>query len=172
MLLQLRFYGDPVLRKKTEPVESITDEIRQIAKDLIETMYEEEGVGLAAPQVGISKRLFAIDTSTSRKEGKVLVNPEIVSRQGQVVMEEGCLSFPGIYGKIERSEKIRLRGKTVDGEDFDQELDGLSARAVLHELDHLEGVLFVDHMTPSQKIVLQSKLKKLAKQTKKQLGKL
>lgn len=166
MELKVRIYGDPVLRKKAQPVDAIDDNIRRLANDMIDTMYAENGVGLAAPQVGISLRMLAMDAGETRGNPIILLNPEITHRAGECVMEEGCLSFPGIYGKIKRSECIHVRGKTIDNEMREFELEGLEARAILHEIDHLDGVLFIDRMTPDHKLILQPKLKKLLKMQK------
>ncbi len=170
MILKMRYYGDPDLRKKAEPVSELTEEIRKFARDLLETMYAENGLGLAATQVGISKRLLAVDAGEERGKGYVLVNPTLKDVKGKVLMEEGCLSFPGIYGKIERAAEATVCGVMASsGETIERPLKGLECRAILHEMDHLEGVLFIDRMPKSHKIVIQGKLKKLLAQTRLEL---
>jgi peptide deformylase len=169
MILAIRYYGEPVLRKKSEPVSEITEEIRKIARDLLESLYAEKGLGLAAPQVGISKRLIAIDAGENRGNGFVLINPVIVENEGKSTMEEGCLSFPGIFGKISRPEKIVLKATDLTGKELRFDLTEMPCRAVLHEIDHLDGVLFIDRMSSAHKIVIAPKLKKLKKETLKNI---
>lgn len=170
MILKVRKYGDPVLRKKAEPVETITEELKNFAQDLIDTMLDENGLGLAAPQVGVSKRMVALDAGEERGHPFVILNPEILESSGKSVREEGCLSFPGIYGKIERPAKVKVRAMKMDGTMMEAELDGLEARAFQHELDHLDGKLFIDRMNKSHKLSLQGTLKKLMHATKEELG--
>ena len=140
-LRNIRTYGDDVLRKKCRKVDAVNDRLRVLIKDMIETMYAADGVGLAAPQVGILKRLVVIDIG----EGPVvLINPEILSMEGRYVDVEGCLSVPGEQGEVERPEKLTVRALNENGEEVTNEAEDLFARAVCHELDHLDGVLFVD----------------------------
>ncbi|GAA0683524.1 MULTISPECIES: peptide deformylase [Clostridium] len=140
-LRNIRTYGDDVLRKKCRKVDAVNDRLRVLIKDMIETMYAADGVGLAAPQVGILKRLVVIDIG----EGPVvLINPEILSMEGRYVDVEGCLSVPGEQGEVERPEKLTVRALNENGEEVTYEAEDLFARAVCHELDHLDGVLFVD----------------------------
>ena len=140
-LINIRTYGDDVLRKKCRKVDAVNDRLRVLIKDMIETMYAADGVGLAAPQVGILKRLVVIDIG----EGPVvLINPEILSMEGRYVDVEGCLSVPGEQGEVERPEKLTVRALNENGEEVTYEAEDLFARAVCHELDHLDGVLFVD----------------------------
>jgi len=165
MVLKIRYYGDPLLRKKSECVGDVTEEIKKLAQDLLETMYAENGIGLAAPQVGVLKRLLAVDAGKERGKGYVLVNPTIKDLKGKVLMEEGCLSFPKIYGKIERAAEATVCGMLVSsGETIERPLKGLECRAILHEIDHLDGILFIDRMSKSHKIVIHGKLKKLLTQ--------
>ena len=170
MILPVRKYGDPVLRKKALPVEEITEEIKKIAQDMMDTILEENGLGLAAPQVGISRRMIALDAGPERGRPVVVLNPEILRAEGKSIREEGCLSFPGIYGKIERPSEITFRAMNMDGSVLEVELSGLEARAVLHEVDHLDGKLFIDRMSKTHKVVVQGPLKKLIKETKEELG--
>mgnify|MGYP001770049887 CR=1 FL=1 len=134
--------GDEVLRKRSREVSQVDDRIRMILDDMLETMRDYDGVGIAAPQVGILKRIFIVEA----EEGDVLeaVNPEILSMEGLVAGEEGCLSVPGYFGTVERPEKVRLRAQDRKGEFYEIEAEGLKAVAICHEYDHLEGVLFTD----------------------------
>ena len=134
--------GDEVLRKRSREVSQVDDRIRMILDDMLETMRDYDGVGIAAPQVGILKRIFIVEA----EEGDVLeaVNPEILSMDGLVAGEEGCLSVPGYFGTVERPEKVRLRAQDRKGEFYEIEAEGLKAVAICHEYDHLEGVLFTD----------------------------
>ena len=134
--------GDEVLRKRSREVSQVDDRIRMILDDMLEAMRDYDGVGIAAPQVGILKRIFIVEA----EEGDVLeaVNPEILSMEGLVAGEEGCLSVPGYFGTVERPEKVRLRAQDRKGEFYEIEAEGLKAVAICHEYDHLEGVLFTD----------------------------
>jgi len=157
-------YGDPVLREKAVPVDEINQDVKDLVSDLVDTLKRQRGLGLAAPQVGVSKRIFAVDLSTVdiSESVRVFINPEILETTGQVEMEEGCLSFPGIYQRIVRPATVRVRATDLDGKQFEITLDGLTARAVLHEYDHLDGVLFIDLMSPFARTLLKGKLRKLA----------
>ena len=144
-VLTVRKYGDPILRRRAEPVGEVTPEIRAILRDMIDTMYREVGVGLAAPQVGISLRLMVVDDEKGRGP-RALVNPEIVDQGGRVVAEEGCLSIPGIFAPVARAEWVRLEAQDEEGQPVTVETKGLSARVIQHEMDHLDGVLFIDRL--------------------------
>ncbi|WP_027634166.1 peptide deformylase [Clostridium hydrogeniformans] len=140
-LRNIRTMGEDVLRKKSKPVDEVNDRIRTLVKDMIETMYEADGVGLAAPQVGILKRVVVIDVG----EGPVaLINPEIIHSEGSYIDVEGCLSVPGEQGEVERPFKLTVKALNENGEEVIYNAEELFARAVCHELDHLDGVLFVD----------------------------
>ncbi|MBU5590874.1 peptide deformylase [Clostridium sp. MSJ-4] len=140
-LRNIRTYGDELLRKKSKPVEEINHRIKVLIKDMFETMYDADGVGLAAPQVGILKRIVVIDVG----EGPIaLINPEIISKEGSYIDVEGCLSVPGEQGEVERPEKVRVKALNEEGKEIEFEAEELFARAVCHEIDHLNGVLFVD----------------------------
>lgn len=169
-ILDIVTYGKPVLRKKTVDVEEVTPELKQLAKDMLETMYEAPGVGLAAPQVAQSIRLFVVDVSPSdspTKEPYVFFNPVITPETRPIEMEEGCLSVPGIYAEVMRPEKITVNALDIDGNPFElKEVDGLFSRCIQHEMDHLNGVLFVDKLRPTDRILFENKLKKLAKKNK------
>jgi peptide deformylase len=157
-------YGDPVLREKTHPVEDINQDVKDLVADMIATLKQAEGLGLAAPQVGESKRIFITDLSALdlSEKMRVYINPEILETSGEIVLEEGCLSFPGIYQNISRPEKIKIRAMGIDGRQFELEISGMLARVVLHENDHLEGKLFIDYLSPISRTLLKGKLKKLA----------
>lgn len=147
--LKVITYGNPVLRKKATKVDAITDEIRQIVHDMEETLESENGIGLAAPQVGISKKLFLVDLSKSGENRKVvLVNPKIIYKSPYThVSEEGCLSIPKVYGAVRRPEEVRIKGKLLNGKTIIIEGEGLFGRALQHEFDHLEGKLFIDYLS-------------------------
>jgi peptide deformylase len=157
-LLRIRYLGDPVLRTKAEPVTDITDELRRLAEDMIETMVEKPGLGLAAPQVGQSIRMSVVrllaeedDAEDEEKEVPVvvLVNPELVERSTEkVTRREGCLSLPTLYGDVERSAEVLVRAFTLEGEPLEIRGKGLMARVLQHELDHLDGVVFLDRADP------------------------
>jgi peptide deformylase len=168
MALEVLVYGDPVLRRKSAPIETITAEIRQLAQDMIETMYVEEGVGLAAPQVGRSIRLLVADAEFDEeiRPARVFVNPEILESSGEWKFDEGCLSVPGIRAEIVRPETIRLRYQDLDGTVHEEEMHEIWARVLQHEIDHLDGKLFVDYLSPIKRSLIMKKLKALAKESK------
>lgn len=142
-LREIRKDSDPVLRKTSRVVEKIDGRIKVLVEDMVETMYDAEGVGLAAPQVGILKRVIVIDLYDD--EGiKVLINPEIIEEEGTYLDTEGCLSLPGVSGYVERPERIKVQGLNLQGETITIEGEGLLSRALCHEIDHLNGVLFTD----------------------------
>ena len=143
----IRENGDEILRKRAREVEEINDKIRQILEDMVETMHQFNGVGLAGPQIGILKRLVVIDIYDDNGPIK-LVNPRIVEQKGEQEVEEGCLSFPNQYAKLIRPAQVVVEAKNENGETIRIEAEGLLAQALSHELDHLEGVLFVDKMIP------------------------
>jgi len=143
-------YPEKRLRQPGRVVEAMTDELRALVDDMAETMYAAPGVGLAAPQIGESKRVFLIDIATGEdtpSDLRVFVNPEIVERVGELVWEEGCLSFPGVHEEIERAERVKVRAQDRHGKPFEVETDGLLAIAIQHENDHLDGKLMVDHLS-------------------------
>jgi len=147
-LLEILCYPDPRLRIKAEPVTTINAEIRQIVADMFETMYESHGVGLAATQVGIHKRIFVMDVSEARNQRICVINPEILYREGTQVDMEGCLSVAnGIYEKVERAAKIRLRAMDLDGKSFELDAEALMAACIQHETDHLDGILFFERLS-------------------------
>jgi len=147
-VLPIRLFPDDVLRQDCAPVEGFDPELRRLVDDMVETMHAAPGVGLAAPQVGVTRRVMVVDLSVGEDPDQlhVFVNPEIVDEEGSVTDVEGCLSIPGINEKVERPQRIRVRAQRLDGESFEMEADEWLARAICHETDHLHGVLFVDHL--------------------------
>ena len=157
---------DAQLRRISEPVSAITDEIRTLARDMIETMYDAPGVGLAAIQIGVAKRVVTIDASKDEnaKNPTVYLNPEIVwSSEERRVYDEGCLSIPEFYGEVERPDRVRVRYMNLDGQSVEQEADGLLATCLQHEIDHLNGVLFIDHLSKLKRDRVMKKFTKAAK---------
>ncbi|MBX9602443.1 MAG: peptide deformylase [Bryobacteraceae bacterium] len=166
MIYNIVKYGDPVLETRTEPVtEYGTPELRKLVEDMFETMYAARGVGLAAPQVGLSKRLTVIDLSCGEDASQriVLLNPEIVSREGVQTGEEGCLSIPGFREQVTRAQKVKVRAHDVDGNPVELEGEDLLARAFQHETDHLDGVLFINHISPLKRDLIRRKIRKMQK---------
>ena len=149
----LILYPDPLLRKPSEPVVSFDDELANVAAGILARMHASNGVGLAAPQVGIRRRLLVMNPSGEEGDDHVFVNPEIFERTGdETTYEEGCLSFPGIYAEIRRSDRCKVRFFSVDGAEHEEEFSGFPSRVIQHEYDHLEGVLLVDRMSPADKV--------------------
>jgi len=183
VILQILEYGDPILRAKGKPIENIDDRIRELAAKMIETMHAANGVGLAAQQIGEALQLTVLDVSlvedrpsTLKLDGKdvdlkgamplVLINPEIELRGANEVGVEGCLSFPEITGDIERAKSVVVRAQTLEGRTIEIEASGFLARAIQHEGDHLNGILFIDRMNSAVKAALSSRLKRLQKETR------
>ena len=167
MKLQLRYYGDPILRKRASEVHDFDPQLRAEAEAMIDTMYEAAGVGLAGPQVGLEKRLLVAlqmeDPDDNEAEPIVMVNPEILERSPENwVFEEGCLSIPGIRGEVTRPERVRVRYQDVDGRSHEIEVDDMFARVIQHEIDHLDGKLFIDYLSMGERTLLKPKLKKIA----------
>ena len=161
MKLEVRILGDPVLRAKAEPVGEISEATRQLIRDMFETMYAEEGVGLAAPQVGVSERIIVVDPHNDEIAAFALINPEIVeSSKDTEKGEEGCLSIPGLRDLVERSVRVTVRGTTPEGEQRQLDLSGLPARIIQHEVDHLDGILFFDRLSPLKRKLLLAKWNK------------
>lgn len=160
----IRIYPDPVLRVACPPVERFDEELRRLADDMVETMHAAPGVGLAAPQVGVELRLAVVDLSVGEDPEAllILVNPELVEEEGRETEVEGCLSIPDLTDKVERSFRVRVRAQDLEGERFEIEADDWMARAILHEMDHLDGVLFVDHLRGLRKERAKRQLRKLA----------
>lgn len=161
MKLEVRILGDPILRAKAAPVAQISEETHQLIRDMFETMYAEEGVGLAAPQVGISERIIVIDPHNDEIEPFALINPEIMEVSKETEKgEEGCLSIPGLRDLVERSVRVVVRGTTPEGEPRELDLSGLPARIIQHEVDHLDGILFFDRLSPLKRKLLLSRWNK------------
>jgi len=156
-LLPLHLLGSPVLRERSAEVSAIDDEVRQFVDDLFETMHAAKGVGLAANQVGVARRVAVVETED---EKLVLINPEILEAEGRDTAEEGCLSIPKVYADVTRPDKIVLVATDREGNRYTKTLDGLAARAVQHEIDHLDGILFVDHLGLLKRKRILSKWKK------------
>jgi peptide deformylase len=163
--LAIRKYGDDVLRLPAEPVAQIDDELQSLIDDMIDTMYAAPGVGLAANQVGVARRLMVIDLSVGKRPGEcyVFINPEIIEAKGEITEEEGCLSIPDFVEIVTRPERVKLRYLDRNGETREMWGDGLMARAMCHEIDHLNGTLFVDHLRGFKKDRILKKIAKLAK---------
>ncbi|SKA74705.1 peptide deformylase [Desulfobaculum bizertense] len=162
-------YPDPVLAQTAEEITELTPELKQLAEDMVETMYEGDGIGLAAPQVGESCRLVVIDITgpEKREELRILVNPCITSKEGEVDSEEGCLSVVGYRGKVKRAEKVTVDATDLEGKPVHIEADGLLAICLQHELDHLDGVLFIDHLSRLKRNLYDKKVSKWLRRTKK-----
>jgi peptide deformylase len=164
-------YPEPVLKQVAAPVAAIDEEIRALAADMAETMYAAPGVGLAAPQVGVSKRLIVMDCAPKDQPPQLVVaiNPEIVGREGESHEEEGCLSVPGYYASVARSQKVTVRYLDLEGRERTVSTDGLWAICFQHEIDHLDGILFVDHLSPLKRALFRKKWQKLQAQQEEQL---
>lgn len=164
-LLKIVHYPEPVLLEVGKPVEAFDDELKKLVENMFETMFEAKGVGLAAPQVAVSIRLFVMDCSNGEDASQkiALINPEIIHVEGEQIGDEGCLSFPGLYQKVQRNLRTIVRYQDIDGEY--QELDGtdLTARCILHENDHCDGIVFLDRMTLLKREMAKRKIKKLQK---------
>jgi peptide deformylase len=170
-ILRIRHYPDPVLKQKAERITAFDAELRALAGDMLETMYAAPGVGLAAPQIGISRRLIVLDCSSkdTDRQPLIAVNPEILAREGECCEEEGCLSVPEYYAKVVRSEKVRVRFQDLDGAGHDVEAEGLWAICFQHEIDHLDGILFVDRLSPLKRSLFRKKYQKIQEQRQEQL---
>ena len=162
--LEILEYPDTRLRTVAKPVEAFDSQLGQLIDDMIETMYAAVGIGLAATQVNVHKRLLVLDVSEIQDQPRVYVNPQILEREGSETCEEGCLSVPGIYAEVERAEKIRISACDRDGISFTEHLDGMHAVCVQHEIDHLEGKLFVDYLSPLKQRMVRKKLEKQRRQ--------
>ena len=164
-LLPILRYPDPRLYKKAVPVEKVNDSIRKLAADMTETMYAAPGIGLAATQVDVHKRLIIIDISEDRSQLITLINPEITARDGEQLAEEGCLSVPGIYEKVPRNERVTVRALDLQGEPFVLQAEGLLAVCIQHEIDHLQGRVFVDYLSRLKQTRIRARLAKQARIT-------
>ena len=161
--LALRYYGDPILRRKADPVPDVDPAIRELIEAMFDAMYRERGIGLAAPQVGVSQRVFVVDVEG--EEGArvklALVNPRVVGTSGSMVGEEGCLSIPGIHADVKRHAEVTFEALDADGAAMTVHAEGLLARALQHELDHLDGVLFIDRLSAIRRKLLEPKLARI-----------
>ena len=164
-LLPILRYPDPRLHTRAAPVLKVDDSIRKLVADMAETMYEAPGIGLAATQVDVHQRVVVIDVSEDNSALLALVNPEIISRSGEQVCEEGCLSVPGIYDKVTRAEQVRVRALNQKGETFELDAEGLLAVCIQHELDHLDGKVFVEYLSKLKQTRIKGKLAKKARIT-------
>lgn len=162
MIRPILTFPDPVLKRKAAPVTVISDEIRQLATDMAETMYDAPGVGLAAPQIGVLQRMIVIDVAAKDEAPQLItaINPVIMHGEGEVFEEEGCLSVPNFSANVKRHEKVVVKGLTLDGQERVWQADGLLAIAFQHEIDHLEGTLFVDRLSPLKRELFLKKSKK------------
>jgi peptide deformylase len=159
-LLPILEFPDPRLRTRAEPVQQFDDALRQLAADMLQTMYAAPGIGLAATQVDVHRRLLVMDVSPEQDQPQVYINPEIVARDGVEVSEEGCLSVPNIFEEVERAARIQVRAQDEHGAPFERELTGLAAVCLQHEMDHLAGKLFVDYLSGLKRERIRRKLEK------------
>lgn len=162
MVLKIVKYPEPVLEKPGEPVTEFNDELREFVADMFETMYAAKGIGLAAPQVAVSKRITVIDLSSGKEPEQklVLINPEIIAREGKQYEEEGCLSFPEIHEKVQRAAKVTVRAQDEFGKWFEMDGEELLSRAFQHEIDHLDGVLFIFRMSGLKRDMIVRRIRK------------
>jgi peptide deformylase len=156
-------FPDPILQRPTEPVTAFDDDLRRLVDDMFESMYVAHGIGLAAPQIGIPKRLTVIDLSFQKnpEEKMALINPEVVFKEGKIYEEEGCLSLPDIREKVARAAKVKIRAQDLEGNWFERDADDLLARAFQHEIDHLDGVLFIFRISALKRDFVLRKIRKL-----------
>jgi peptide deformylase len=161
--LEILEFPDPRLRKVAKPVAVVDDAIGELVDDMMETMYSARGIGLAATQVNVHRRLLVLDVSEKQDQPRVYINPEILETEGTETCEEGCLSVPGIYAEVDRAERVLVRAQGRDGQTFEEWLDGMHAICLQHEIDHLDGKLFVDYLSPLKRRMVQKKLQKQRK---------
>ena len=166
MILNVVKYGDPILTRRAEEVTEFDAKLHKLVDDMFQTMYGAPGVGLAAPQVGLLKRLFVMDCSSGKDKKKkvTLINPVIETEEGEQIGEEGCLSFPGIFLEVKRPQRVVVRARDVDGSEFTVDVMDLEARCVSHETDHLDGELFISYISPLKRDLTKRKIKKRIKQ--------
>ncbi|MAZ38854.1 MAG: peptide deformylase [Legionellales bacterium] len=163
-LLPILKFPDPRLRHKAVPVAVVNDEIKTIIADMLETMYEDNGIGLAAIQVNIQKQIIVMDISDDKNDPKVIINPEIIDAKGNELMSEGCLSVPGIYAEVPRAQEIQVKCLDREGNSQEFSADGLLGHCIQHEMDHLQGKLFIDYLSPLKRERIRKKLEKVRKQ--------
>jgi peptide deformylase len=161
-ILEILKIGHPTLARKASPVTAIDEGIVRLARDMVETLHAAPGIGLAAPQVDVSRRLIVVDLSVGENPDNliILVNPEIVAQEGQVVCEEGCLSVPDVNEKVARPYRVRVKGLDLEGREMSVEGEDMLARALCHEIDHLDGKLFIDRLSPLKRALVKKKLRK------------
>ncbi|MGA1194726.1 MAG: peptide deformylase [Kiritimatiellia bacterium] len=164
-LLPILHHPDPRLRRRAQPVAAVDDDLRTFVANMFETMYAAPGIGLAATQVNDLRRVIVVDVSENQDEPLALINPEVIAKDGEEEMEEGCLSVPGIYDKVQRAEHIRVRALNEQGETIEFDADGLLAVCIQHEIDHLDGKLFVDYLSKLKQTRIIKKLEKHARET-------
>ncbi|WP_456456804.1 peptide deformylase [Thermovibrio sp.] len=172
---EIRIYPDEVLKKEASFVDEFNLELKELVDDMFETMYKRKGVGLAANQVGVLKRVFILDLNAGKeREGQeklVFVNPEIIHSEGEVIAEEGCLSLPGLWRKVKRASKVLVKAQDLEGREFQLQAEGLLARAIQHELDHLNGIVFIDKLSPLKRRLALEKYKKLKRDYERKMAK-
>ena len=161
---EILHFPDPRLRNLARPVEEVDEEIRELVDDMFETMYDAPGIGLAAIQINVAKRVIVVDVSEDKSEPLCFINPEILQKEGEESMDEGCLSVPEIYETVTRAEKIRVRALDREGNSFEMDADGLLAVCIQHEIDHLDGKLFVDYLSNLKRQRIRKKLEKQSRQ--------
>lgn len=165
-LLEILHFPDPRLRKKAHPVDEVDDQIRQTVADMFETMYAAPGIGLAATQVNIHLQIIILDVSEDKNAPRCLINPEILTQEGEEEMQEGCLSVPGIFENVQRAERVNVKALDQDGNAITHEAEGLFAVCIQHEMDHLDGKLFVDYLSPLKRQRIKKKLLKYQRNEK------
>ena len=163
-ILSILEFPDPRLRLRAAPVQAFDARLQQLGEDLLETMYAANGVGLAAIQVGVQQRILAADMSQERTQPLLLVNPEVAEKHGSQVYEEGCLSFPGMFANVTRALGVTIKARGTDGKDLQLELDGPLAVCIQHEIDHLDGKMFIDYLSPLKRALLLKRLDKQRRQ--------
>lgn len=158
--LEILEFPDPRLRTVAKPVENFDDDLKILVDDMIETMYAAQGIGLAATQVNVHQQLLVLDVSEQQDQPRVYINPQLIQTEGTETCEEGCLSVPGIYAEVKRADRVRVRAFDRNGDVFEEDLDGLHAVCLQHEMDHLQGTLFVDYLSPLKQRMVRKKLEK------------
>ncbi|HEY1772048.1 MAG TPA: peptide deformylase [Gammaproteobacteria bacterium] len=169
-ILNILHYPDPRLRNRAKPVAAVTEVHRQLIEDMLQTMYAAPGIGLAAIQVGVAERVIVVDVSDDGDQPLGLINPEILSKEGTEVMQEGCLSVPGVYEDVERAERIRVRALDGNGKHLEFDADGLLAVCIQHEIDHLDGKLFVDYLSDLKRQRIRKRVEKEEREREERLS--
>ncbi|MDA0747523.1 MAG: peptide deformylase [bacterium] len=165
-ILEIKKFGCPALRKKTQRVEAVDEAVQRLVDEMFETMYAAEGIGLAAPQVGVNQRVVVLDVTPSDPSAgpMTLINPEVVHAEGEAVGEEGCLSLPGVVGDVKRAERVRVRALDREGNPFEVEMYDISSRAAQHEMDHLDGILVTDRFSAIRRNLVRGQLRRLKRE--------